>query len=535
MGTDLIRITTGASLTSTEIEHSDCSKAHRTLDLHPAPTGCQLTQATELGLKSDRFAAGWAKAPLTKCKARTACWMMWLPSMTYCLPCSHMTKTQLHHIQKKMTSVSLSKRGCRSKISRAVIFGPRRFLGIGDRHLCYEQGIGGTLQLLKHIRSDSKLGTFLKISLDWTQLHAGVSFPILQKIRLSLLPLEQGWFPATRTFLGSINANMQIPNRVLPSLLRVNDCILMDNVLQHDFSPSSIRMINLCWLFLQVESLAEICNTTGNSILVSVWKGQRPASKSRSLWPRQARPHEPSWQFWRRFVRLVHLHPWRRTANARSTDLRLDHNLGPWIGSRHLVARRWPTYLSTDGERLFHCHNDILRCSSRIASHTRHANKFPRLSNPAPSLPTDAIPVAVQLTPAIAIVHPTPFPLFLELCLRFFDVLLSDSISPLFCCDNLGLIKRVNHAMNRSWDNPNHCLSSEYDVESGIVDILNRLPLKLTCLHVKGHQDGDAPVAELPWEAQMNCHADACATNCLNNWSAPSLLRKHPSLLLVSL
>jgi hypothetical protein len=171
MGTDLIRMTTGASLTSTEIEHRDCSKAHRTLGLHPAPTGGQLTQATELRLKSDRFAAGLAKAPLTKYEARTACWMMWLPSMTHCLPCSHMTKTQLHHIQNKMTSISLSKRGCSSKTSRAVVFGPRRFLGIGDRHLHYEQGIGRTLQLLKHIRSDPKLGTFLKIALDWTQLH----------------------------------------------------------------------------------------------------------------------------------------------------------------------------------------------------------------------------------------------------------------------------------------------------------------------------------------------------------------------------
>jgi hypothetical protein len=189
----------------------------------------------------------------------------------------------------------------------------------------------------------------------------------------------------------------------------------MDDVLQNNFFPSSIRKINLCRLFLQVESLAEICNTTGNSILVSVWKGQRPASKSRSRWPGQARPHEPSWQLCRRrFVRLICLHPSRQTANARSTDLRLDHNLGPWIGSRHLVARRWPTYLSTYGERLFHCHNNILRCSSRIALRTWHANKFPRPSNPAPSLPTDVIPVAVQLTPAIAIVCPTPFPLLIS-------------------------------------------------------------------------------------------------------------------------
>jgi hypothetical protein len=56
-------------------------------------------------------------------------------------------------------------------------------------------------------------------------------------------------------------------------------------------------------------------------------------------------------------------------------------------------------------------------------------------------------------------------------------------------------------------------------VESGIVDILKRLPIKFSCLHVKGHQDEETSVAALPWEAQMNCHADACTTDCLDSWS----------------
>jgi hypothetical protein len=62
MGTDLISMTTVNSTTTTEIEHRDCSKAHQTL----GPTGCQLTQAQELRTKSDRFAAGMAKAPLSQ-------------------------------------------------------------------------------------------------------------------------------------------------------------------------------------------------------------------------------------------------------------------------------------------------------------------------------------------------------------------------------------------------------------------------------------------------------------------------------------
>jgi hypothetical protein len=231
MGTDLIRMSTGTSTARSEIEHRDCSKAHRTLGLHPAPTGCQLTQATELHTKSDRFASGLAKAPLSLYEARTAYWMMWLPSMVYCRPCSFMTKPQLHHIQKKIISISLSKRGCSSKTARTVVFGPRRFLGIGDRHLCYEQGVGATLQLLKHIRANSKLGDFLKICLDWTQLHAGVSFPILENTRRALPHLEQGWFVSTRTFLGTINASVHVLTIVLPRRLRICDCILLDDLL----------------------------------------------------------------------------------------------------------------------------------------------------------------------------------------------------------------------------------------------------------------------------------------------------------------
>jgi hypothetical protein len=196
MGTDLISMTTGTFETFTEIEHRDCSDACRTLGLHPVPNGCQLVQAQELKLKSDQFASGMAKAPLSRHESRTACWMMWLPSMTHCLPCSHMTKKQLHHVQKKMVNTSLSKCGCSSKSPRAVVFGPRQCLGIGNRHLCYEQGTGGTLQLLKHVWSGNQLGAFLQIALDWTQLHAGVSFPIMDQTTRSLPRLETGWLPA---------------------------------------------------------------------------------------------------------------------------------------------------------------------------------------------------------------------------------------------------------------------------------------------------------------------------------------------------
>jgi hypothetical protein len=207
MGTDLIQMTTGASLTSTEIEHRDCSKAHRTLGLHPAPTGCQLTQANELRLKSDHFAAGLGKAPLTKYEARTACWMMRPPSMTYCLPCSCMTKTQLYHIQKKMTSSSLLKRGHSSK-TQTVPQHRRSPLVSRARH-SWDSSAPQAHQVRLQARH---------LPQDCPRLDPTPHRSFLSDSRKHP-HLEQGWFPATRTFLGSINANVPIPNRVLPSLL----------------------------------------------------------------------------------------------------------------------------------------------------------------------------------------------------------------------------------------------------------------------------------------------------------------------------
>ncbi len=631
MGTDLISLTTGASPTLTEIEHRDCSEAHRTLGLHPAPNGSQITQALELRTKSDRFATGMAKAPLSRYEARTALWAMWLPSMTFCLPCTTLTKKQCHHIQKKMVSVSLSKRGFSSKTPRAVVFGPRRLLGIGDRHLYHEQGIGATLQFLKHVRSSSQLGTFLQIGLDWTQLHAGVSFSILENTTQPLPHLEKGWFPAMRDFLGSVKASIHTPTTVLPTLLRAHDSVLINDLLANDFTPGACTKINICRLYLQVECLSEICNPTGDCLLDRVWRGERSLSKSNFLWPRQAKPHAASWKLWRRFLRLAYLDHSKQTANSRSTNLLLAQPLGSWIGERHLAIRRWKTYMSVDGDNLYHYQNQRLYCSPRTATRTRHAHHFQRQGQPVHSLPRGVIPTSIELLTTTAVVSPLPQPmttldpkappaaipatdffdmlqalpfwqssllahlecinnanrlhqflesgeqlqlylvsdggakgdlgsfgwelsigktilwtcmgptfgvepgsfraesygmlsamLFLDHYLRFFHVDVSDNIEHLFFSDNKGLILRIGYSMDRSWSNPSHCLASEYDVESGIVDLLHTMPVKFALHHVLGHQDEKIPVENLPWEAQMNCHADAYATDYLENWSTPS-------------
>jgi hypothetical protein len=266
------------------------------------------------------------------------------------------------------------------------------------------------LQFLRHIRSASLLESFFQIGVDWTQLHAGVSYPILEKTQPSLPHLEAGWCTSMHDSLGNIDASIHLPTSVLPRALRQHDCILMDDLIYSIFTPSQVKKINLCRLYLQVECLAKICNPTGTCILDAVWRGTRPLSHSLFLWPRQTRPHSASWQLWRRFIHLVYLHSSKQRSMVRSSDLRLAQRLGPWLGNRHLEIRRWRTYVSTDGDTLYHYRHDILYQSVRITSCTRHNNRFHCAAVTIPTLPHTVIPASVHLAAHYAIISPTPYP-----------------------------------------------------------------------------------------------------------------------------
>jgi hypothetical protein len=99
---------------------------------------------------------------------------------------------------------------------------------------------------------------------------------------------------------------------------------------------------------------------------------------------------------------------------------------------------------------------------------------------------------------------------------RFFQVQVTDTLTTF----SIATDKAFSNASTSPWIGPGTIRAIAWPrntmcVESGIVDILHRLPVKFAFLHVKGHhQEDDTPVEDLPWEAQMkNCYAEAYATD----------------------
>jgi hypothetical protein len=87
--------------------------------------------------------------------------------------------------------------------------------------------------------------------------------------------------------------------------------------------------------------------------------------------------------------------------------------------------------------------------------------------------------------------------------------------------DNQGLVNRI--VKMKSWKTlyPSATLMPEWDLLAIILEYLPHLPSDPLIKHVKGHQDADAPVLTLPLPAQLNCEADAMATESLEAIPAP--------------
>jgi hypothetical protein len=229
MDSEHVYLTSGTSITKNPIDHRDNKEAHRTLGIWPTPEGNQTKQHQESLEKSRRFAKGCIKAPMTRYEASTAYWTMWLPSLTFGFSSTTMTHTQLDSIQRPMMNAILPKMGYSSKTTRDIVFGPNKYLGIGLRHLGYEQGVQQCILLLKHLRANQKLGQILRIGLAWFQLHAGISQPILECPHLDLPYLEIGWFRSLRTFLCSINTKLHTESDHITRPLRIHDKAIMES------------------------------------------------------------------------------------------------------------------------------------------------------------------------------------------------------------------------------------------------------------------------------------------------------------------
>ena len=95
--------------------------------------------------------------------------------------------------------------------------------------------------------------------------------------------------------------------------------------------------------------------------------------------------------------------------------------------------------------------------------------------------------------------------------------------------DNKSLIQRVSRFQSRFYHSPTEATMSESDALLQIESLMSSLPLSVSLLHVKSHQDDDVNLEDLPLPAQANVRADALASTALASCSSLSSCPLFPA------
>jgi len=198
---------------------------------------------------------------------------------------------------------------------------------VGFLHLGHEQGLQKCLQLIKHLRTNTGIGTVYRIVLQHYQLLSGLPTSILENTQ-SIPWSNAPWIDTVRQFLHAINGQILLAQPWLPIAWRQHDHFIMEDILALNLPTTHAFQISSVHLYLRVTTLSEITHHTGTHILPDYLYQCRVTSlpslrDNHSLlqWPSQPPPSAAAWKWWREILSVLYLQP---------QSYLLSCPLGPW-------------------------------------------------------------------------------------------------------------------------------------------------------------------------------------------------------------
>jgi hypothetical protein len=232
---------------------------------------------------------------------------------------------QLEKMQAKLIQVLLPAMGYNRHMPTAIRHGPMELCGIGLLDLRTLIGSTKVQHILQQLRLPRVTGLMLIIYLNWLQIIAGTSIPILDDAR-QLPHITDRWIKTVQDFLNKTNSSILIQDLVILQPRREQDIHIMDQIIDsHIWSARETRTLNNWRLYLRIETIADMTDSLGINILPEYWKPKRTTRYSRSthLWPRQRKPTtHANTLLWRRFLKSI-----------TNTNDKLKTPLGKWTNT----------------------------------------------------------------------------------------------------------------------------------------------------------------------------------------------------------
>lgn len=366
--------------------------SHKTLGCFINPAHCHNQTWAVLQEKNTSFATLLESNCFTRSEAWTFYSAIYLPSITYPLPLTPLSRIQCESLDSRFFRILLPRCGYNRNMASAVRYAPFHLGGAGYKQLYIEQGALLLQHVFKYLNSpQTQIGKLLYMTISWTQAFLGTSTLFLTDVTSILPPVGPSLLVDLRQFLRHVGGHLRVKQQITSIPLRCFDRHIMDIALsQRTWNRRHLSQINACRRYLQAQTLADISNLSGTRIQVHALTGDHnpPVYSQRTSRFNQAKPGITAWRTWKRFL---------LTFSNRNGVLR--NPLGPWT-VEHEQARHWPYHVyDPAGDQLYsHLHGSLYRSHQRSTPGV-FLPTFQPTATPAKGYPTAVLHVAGVLRP----------------------------------------------------------------------------------------------------------------------------------------
>jgi hypothetical protein len=194
-------------------------------------------------------------------------------------------------------------------MSRAVVFTPIKFQGLGVKHPYDTQGIYKIEALLN--QPNTLTNQLLEATWQRTMQESGFGPNFLEKDGTKIIKvLTKGWMTSLWEFL--IRNNLKLrrkDSKYVRTPRNKDDSYLMEDICQVKlWSAEEMRKFNYCRLYLGVELLSDIITADGKAIRKRLWSGVIDVTHDHfvKLYYAQTRPGETAWSLWRKMLKITY-------------------------------------------------------------------------------------------------------------------------------------------------------------------------------------------------------------------------------------
>jgi hypothetical protein len=126
--------------------------------------------------------------------------------------------------------------------------------------------------IMKHLRHGSDVGKQLEIAIAWLQRQPSLGRPVLGAPEKYLQHLESVYLKSVAIYLDNIKGKLMLEEDFSAPLQREGDFYIMERVIDSGrFDAAEIKQINLCQLWLQVHTVADMADESGLKVQDCFW------------------------------------------------------------------------------------------------------------------------------------------------------------------------------------------------------------------------------------------------------------------------